>query len=221
MLGNGDGEGIENAGIMPRALSDLFKLIENSKSKNIEYRLNLSYLEIYNEAIRDLLSDSDKALELREDPYNGSQVVNLSEIVVTNTTDVFKLLTKGNSNRTVESTNLNEASSRSHAILQIVVESKDKSDSLDPKVIVGKFVLVDLAGSERSSTTKNTGMRLIEGGNINRSLLALGTCINKLVETSEKGTKVFIPWRDSKLTRILKVKYNCLILGLPWRKLKN
>jgi len=70
---------------------------------------------------------------------------------------------------------------------------------------LGKFVLVDLAGSERSSSTKNTGLRLIEGGNINKSLLALGTCINGLVEASDKGSKIFIPWRDSKLTRILKV----------------
>jgi len=91
MLGNGDS--IDNAGIMPRALSDLFKLIEKSKGKNTEFRLNLSYIEIYNETIRDLLSDSDKTLSLREDPNNGCQIVNLNEINVTNATDVFKLLT--------------------------------------------------------------------------------------------------------------------------------
>jgi len=91
MLGNGDS--IDNAGVMPRSLSDLFKIIDKSKTTNIEYRLNLSYIEIYNESIRDLLSDSDKALSLREDPNYGCQVVNLSEVLVNSATDTFKLLT--------------------------------------------------------------------------------------------------------------------------------
>ena len=91
MLGNGDS--IDNAGVMPRSLSDLFKIIDKCKTTNMEYRLNLSYIEIYNESIRDLLSDSDKALSLREDPNYGCQVVNLSEVLVNSATDTFKLLT--------------------------------------------------------------------------------------------------------------------------------
>ena len=91
MLGNG--ENVDNAGVMPRSLSDLFKTIEKNKSSTTEFRLNLSYIEIYNETIRDLLSDVDKALALREDPNNGIQIVNLQEISVTSATDVFKLLT--------------------------------------------------------------------------------------------------------------------------------
>jgi len=91
MLGNGDS--IDNAGVMPRALRDLFKIIDKCKTTNMEYRLNLSYIEVYNESIRDLLSDSDKGLSLREDPNYGCQVVNLSEVLVNSATDMFKLLT--------------------------------------------------------------------------------------------------------------------------------
>lgn len=116
------------------------------------------------------------------------------------------MLSKGNKNRSEEYTSVNEVSSRSHAILQVKLEMKDKVMALDNHVIVGNFTLVDLAGSERGSATKNSGLRLVESGNINKSLLALGTCINILVDSSIKSKQsVFIPWRDSKLTRILKV----------------
>ncbi len=101
----------------------------------------------------------------------------------------------------------NEVSSRSHAILQVSLEMKDKVTGIDTQITLGNFTLVDLAGSERGSSYKNTGPRLIESGNINKSLLALANCINILVDSSTKGTKAFIPWRDSKLTRILKVTF--------------
>ena len=97
---------------------------------------------------------------------------------------------------------MNETSSRSHAVLQIFVENKLKDK--ESEVIVGKFILVDLAGSERAANTQNSGIRLIEGASINKSLLSLGNCINALVDISNGSGKTFIPWRDSKLTRILK-----------------
>ena len=109
----------------------------------------------------------------------------------------------GNKNRTTEATNANEESSRSHALLMISVENKDKNGK-NSDIIVGKFILVDLAGSERSSNISDAS-RIIESGNINKSLLTLGSVINALVDQSLRKSKVFIPWRDSKLTRILKV----------------
>lgn len=188
----------EEPGIMVRSLSDLFSIIESGNSNNI--RVKLTYIEIYNETLRDLLGTGE-TLELREDPIKGSQLVGVNEMEVNNSTEVFTLLLKGNKNRTTEATNMNETSSRSHAVLQIMVENRKSNTD----VTAGKFILVDLAGSERATNSKNTGLRLIEGGNINKSLLALGNCINALYDISNGVSKSFIPWRDSKLTRILKV----------------
>ena len=198
MLGTGD-----EPGIMVHSLSDLFSNIEKSKQER-EFTLKLSYVEVYNETLRDLLEKGEN-LELREDPTKGSHVAGLSETEVVNVTEVFKLLLKGNKNRTTEATNVNESSSRSHAVLQISV-NKGISSQQKNENILAKFILVDLAGSERAANTQNTGMRLVEGGNINRSLLNLGNCINALVEISNGAEKTFVPWRNSKLTRILKVK---------------
>ena len=112
----------------------------------------------------------------------------------------------GNKNRTMEATGANQVSSRSHAVLQIVVEHKDKNQGVVEELTIGKLSLVDLAGSERAANTNNRGMRMIEGANINKSLLALGNCITMLSEKSEKGGRAnHIPYRDSKLTRLLKV----------------
>lgn len=198
MLGNE-----ENPGIMPLTLQELFSKIEVYSNER-EYKIKLWYLEIYNENIRDLLSSTDEYLDLREDPQKGISVSNISEINVTSSGDIMHLLKKGNKNRTQEATNANETSSRSHAILQVQVEYKDKITGLETEIKVGKLSLIDLAGSERASATQNRGIRLIEGANINRSLLTLGNCINALCEASEKGTKPYIPYRDSKLTRLLK-----------------
>lgn len=107
-----------------------------------------------------------------------------------------------------ESTGANEASSRSHAVLQVSVEEKDRDTGIEAEIRVAKLSLIDLAGSERASNTHNKGMRMIEGSNINKSLLALGNCINALSENMEKGLKNYIPYRDSKLTRLLKVTIN-------------
>jgi kinesin family protein 18/19 len=188
-------------GIMVRTLSDLFSAINSTSDSKFKVKLN--YIEIYNETLRDLLGTGE-SLELREDPAKGCIVVGVNDMEVTESNEVFKLLLKGNKARTTESTNVNETSSRSHAVLQITIENR-KNNS--PEMTTARLILVDLAGSERASATKNTGIRLLEGANINKSLLALGNCINALVDINNTGnSKSFIPWRDSKLTRILKVR---------------
>jgi len=200
MLGTEDKEGI-----MVLTLKELFDKISFYSSER-EYKVKLWYLEIYNENIRDLLaSNNEEYLDLREDPTKGVSVANINELTVTSCKDIMQLLRKGNKNRTTEATNANETSSRSHAILQVQVEYKDKVTGLEAEIKIGKLSLIDLAGSERASANFSRGIRLIEGANINRSLLTLGNCINALCEANEKGTKPYIPYRDSKLTRLLKV----------------
>ena len=199
MLGTEDQEGI-----MVLTLKELFDKI-NVYSKEREYKVKLWYIEIYNENIRDLLSTSEEYLDLREDPNKGLSISTISELNVTSCADIMQLLKKGNRNRTQEATNANETSSRSHAILQVQIEYKEKASGIDVEIKTGKLSMIDLAGSERASATQNRGIRLIEGANINRSLLTLGNCINALCEANEKGTKPYVPYRDSKLTRLLKV----------------
>lgn len=144
----------------------------------------------------------DEYLDLREDPINGPCVAGLTEIVTKNGEEIMKLLHQGNEKRTQQPTAANEVSSRSHAVLSVVVESKERAPGTVAKIKVGKLSLIDLAGSERAANTQNRGVRLLEGANINRSLLALGNCINALGEKGNKGN--FVPYRDSKLTRLLK-----------------
>ena len=202
-----------NPGIMPLTLQDLFKKV--NKYKDREYKLKFWYLEIYNENIRDLLkfiekpttyiNDDNEYLDLREDPIKGIMVSGITEVNVNNSNDMLKILKRGNRNRTIEATGANETSSRSHAILQVSIEYKEKNSGIDYEIKYSKLSLVDLAGSERASTTQNRGIRLIEGANINRSLLTLGNCINALCDAVSKGIKKpYVPYRDSKLTRLLK-----------------
>ena len=209
MLGNDS-----NPGIMPLTLRELFNKVNLLSDR--EYKLKFWYLEIYNENIRDLLkfvnknnnnleNTSNEYLDLREDPERGIVVSGITEINVTNSSDMLKILKRGNRNRTQEATGANETSSRSHAILQVSIEYKDKNSGIDIEIKFSKLSLIDLAGSERASATQNRGIRLIEGANINRSLLTLGNCINALCDASMKGNKKpYIPYRDSKLTRLLK-----------------
>ena len=197
MLGNDD-----NPGIMPLTIKELFSKIQSLTER--EYTVKLWYLEIYNENIKDLMTNSDECLDLREDPNKGVVVSGITELTATSSEHILNILKKGNKNRTTEATNANETSSRSHAILQILVSYKDKNCGINYEIKYGKLSLIDLAGSERASATLNRGIRLIEGANINRSLLTLGNCINALCEANEKGTKPYIPYRDSKLTRLLK-----------------
>ena len=197
MLGNE-----ENPGIMSLTLNELFDKIKSYPER--EYTVKLWYLEIYNENIRDLLVNNSENLELREDPNKGLIVNGITEMVPKSSEHILSILKKGNKNRTTESTNANETSSRSHAILQINVSYKEKASGINYEIKYGKLNLIDLAGSERASVTKNKGARLFEGANINKSLLTLGNCINALCEANEKGIKTYIPYRDSKLTRLLK-----------------
>ncbi|XP_037082432.1 kinesin-like protein KIF19 [Pollicipes pollicipes] len=190
----------EQPGIMVRALNDLFKAME-ARREEIDFKMTLSYLEIYNENIRDLLKPSSHTLELREDAKKGTiDVAGLSEVTTLNTKEVMRLLTKGNKERTMESTAANKTSSRSHALLQVNVRQQSRVRDITETVKIGRLYMIDLAGSERAKRTKNQGKRLQEGAHINRSLLALGNCINAL---AVKGSK-YVNYRDSKLTRLLK-----------------
>lgn len=189
----------ENPGIMILTLQDMFEKIEQeSAARGLVFRVTLSYIEVYNENLRDLLSPSPEYLDLREDPIKGPVVAGVTAVSATSTVEVMTMLRRGNKNRTQEPTAANQESSRSHAVLQIYVEQGEKHGKSKK---IGKLSLIDLAGSERASTTQNKGIRLIEGANINRSLLALGNCINALA-TAGHGS--FVPYRDSKLTRLLK-----------------
>ncbi|KAK8928721.1 125 kDa kinesin-related protein [Platanthera zijinensis] len=186
---------LENPGVMVLAIKDLFSKIRQ-RSFNGSYSLLLSYLEVYNETVRDLLSPR-RPLVLREDKQ-GTIAAGLTQYRAYSTDEVMQLLQQGNRNRTTEPTRVNETSSRSHAILQIITEYQVK-ESLNVDTRVGKLSLIDLAGSERALATDLRTQRSIEGANINRSLLALSSCINALVEG-----KRHIPYRNSKLTQLLK-----------------
>ena len=188
-----------NPGLMVLTLQDLFKKV-NENTDGTEYSISISYLEVYNEHIRDLLNfaSGDKYLDLREDPIKGIVVSGITEIYANSAMHILELLQKGNKNRTTECTAANTHSSRSHAILQIVIQNKDV---MNERIKVGKLNMIDLAGSERASLTSNRGARLLEGANINRSLLSLANCINALAKGQRKR---FVPYRDSKLTRLLK-----------------
>ncbi|XP_071796693.1 kinesin-like protein KIF19 [Asterias amurensis] len=185
-------------GIMARALNDLFETM-NARSEDSVYKVTMSYLEIYNEMIRDLLNPASGYLDLREDASGNVQVAGISEVSTDSTKEVMSLLMEGNKERTQEPTAANKTSSRSHAVLQVTVQERNRVHTTSQEVRIGKLFMIDLAGSERASQTKNRGKRMIEGAHINRSLLALGNCINALCE----GGK-YVNYRDSKLTRILK-----------------
>ncbi|EEB13334.1 predicted protein [Pediculus humanus corporis] len=189
-------------GIMVRALHEIFNFVKNTNLPQ-NYNVTMSYLEIYNENIRDLLNPETGFLELREDQKEKTvHVVKLSEVSTSSTEEMIRLLQKGNKARTMEPTALNKTSSRSHALLSINVRQtfpSAKNEKLKARIKQGKLFMIDLAGSERASQTKNRGKRLVEGAHINRSLLALGNCINAL-----SGGATYVNYRDSKLTRLLK-----------------
>lgn len=186
---------MENPGVMVLAIKDLFSKVRQ-RSYDGSHSIQLSYLEVYNETVRDLLSPG-RPLLLREDKQ-GIVAAGLTQYRAYSTDEVMKLLQQGNQNRTTEPTRMNETSSRSHAILQVVVEYR-YLDGANIVARVGKLSLIDLAGSERALATDQRTQRSLEGANINRSLLALSSCINALVEG-----KRHIPYRNSKLTQLLK-----------------
>eukprot|EP00656_Telonema_subtile_P020540 TRINITY_DN2164_c0_g1_i1.p1 TRINITY_DN2164_c0_g1~~TRINITY_DN2164_c0_g1_i1.p1 ORF type:complete len:807 (-),score=268.75 TRINITY_DN2164_c0_g1_i1:182-2602(-) len=190
----------EMRGIIPNSFEHVFDNIAADQTK--EFLVRASYLEIYNEEIRDLLGkDSKSKLELKEDKDKGVYVKDLNTFVVRNVQEIDHVMNVGQKNRTVGATLMNQDSSRSHSIFTITVETSepDPADPKKNKIKAGKLNLVDLAGSERQGKTGATGERLKEATKINLSLSALGNCISALVD----GKSTHIPYRDSKLTRML------------------
>lgn len=193
---------IERSGLIFLTLEELFRKIRSSTFTDYEFSVKISYLEIYNEQVRDLLTNAEENLMILEDPQKGVFVADLTETSVASQNEVMQLVRAGNSKRIMASTAANTFSSRSHAIVQVLIERKEKTAGVKGTVLQSKLSLIDLAGSERAAATENRGLRMLEGANINRSLLALGNCINILSDTNKKGA--FVPYRDSKLTRLLK-----------------
>ncbi|XP_044019738.1 chromosome-associated kinesin KIF4 [Aphidius gifuensis] len=189
-------------GVIPRAVSDIFKTI--SLKTDWKYKVTVSFIELYQEQVYDLLSEKtrkESILDIREeikDETKGIKVVGLSEIEVKNVDDTFKCLSQGSAGRATGATNMNNQSSRSHAIFTITVYQQKIDDN--DTAMTSKFQLVDLAGSERSKKTGATGERFKEGVNINKGLLALGNVISAL---GDNNSSAFIGYRDSKLTRLL------------------
>ncbi|XP_071244849.1 kinesin-like protein KIF16B isoform X13 [Salvelinus alpinus] len=209
MMGNpGD------AGLIPRICEGLFSRIAGmTRWDEASFRTEVSYLEIYNERVRDLLrrkSTQTYNLRVREHPKDGPYVEDLSKHLVQNYHDVDELMEAGNINRTTAATDMNDTSSRSHAIFTINF-TQAKFDTEMPCETISKIHLVDLAGSERADATGSTAVRLKEGGNINKSLVTLGNVISALADLSQDGVntnlkkkQVFVPYRDSVLTWLLK-----------------
>jgi len=192
----------QHPGIIFLTMQELFEKIgERSDEKQTE--VSLSYLEIYNETIRDLLvpGGSKQGLMLREDFNQAVTVAGLSSHHPKDVQEVMDMIVQGNEFRTVSPTAANAVSSRSHAVLQINIAQKDRNADVNEPHTMATLSIIDLAGSERASATKNRGERLLEGANINKSLLALGSCINALCDPRKTN---HVPYRNSKLTRLLK-----------------
>ncbi|KAF4213748.1 hypothetical protein CNMCM8980_008992 [Aspergillus fumigatiaffinis] len=192
----------QQPGIIFLTMQELFERIEErSGEKHTE--VSLSYLEIYNETIRDLLvpGGSKGGLMLREDTNKSVSVSGLSSHHPQNVQQVMDMIMRGNECRTMSPTEANATSSRSHAVLQINIAQKDRNADVNEPHTMATLSIIDLAGSERASATKNRGERLLEGANINKSLLALGSCINALCDPRKRN---HVPYRNSKLTRLLK-----------------
>ncbi|KAK1569775.1 kinesin motor domain-containing protein [Colletotrichum navitas] len=192
----------QHPGIIFMTMQELFEKI-NERSQDKTTEITLSYLEIYNETIRDLLipGGSKQGLMLREDSNQAVSVAGLTSHHPKNVQEVMDMIVQGNEWRTVSPTEANATSSRSHAVLQINVAQKDRNADVNEPHTMATLSIIDLAGSERASATKNRGERLLEGANINKSLLALGSCINALCDPRKTN---HVPYRNSKLTRLLK-----------------
>ncbi|MCJ1370282.1 kinesin-like protein Klp8 [Loxospora ochrophaea] len=199
----------EESGVIPRICQNMFERITAiQKDKTLKCTVEVSYLEIYNERVRDLLNPSTKGnLKVREHPSTGPYVEDLAKLVVRSFQEIENLMDEGNKARTVAATNMNETSSRSHAVFTLTLTQKrhDVETSMDTEK-VAKISLVDLAGSERATSTGATGARLKEGAEINRSLSTLGRVIAALADlsTGKKKNMSMVPYRDSILTWLLK-----------------
>ena len=216
---SGDTDSEENKGIIPRICENLFKRVRSeTKEGKKKFMIICSYFEIYNEMLRDLLDPARgikkkgpgpqkiSQLQIKESKALGVYVKGLHEVVVDDEKKIMELMNQGNAHRTSGETKMNARSSRSHSIFTMKIHQKDAED--ETRSVFARLNLVDLAGSERASKTEATGSRLKEGANINKSLMALGNVINALAEKANAGDarkkkKVFIPYRNSKLTRVL------------------
>uniref|UniRef100_A0A3B4AE49 Uncharacterized protein n=1 Tax=Periophthalmus magnuspinnatus TaxID=409849 RepID=A0A3B4AE49_9GOBI len=203
MMGNS-----EQPGLIPRLCCSLFERVHKEENESHNFKVEVSYMEIYNEKVRDLLDPkgSRQSLKVREHKVLGPYVDGLSQLAVTSFEDIEVLMSEGNKSRTVAATNMNEESSRSHAVFSIIVtQTLYDLQSGNSGEKVSKMSLVDLAGSERVSKTGAAGERLKEGSNINKSLTTLGCVISALADQSTgKGKAKFVPYRDSVLTWLLK-----------------
>nr|XP_060610644.1 kinesin-like protein KIF13B [Anolis sagrei ordinatus] len=203
MMGTAD-----QPGLIPRLCSTLFERAQKEESEEQSFKVEVSYMEIYNEKVRDLLDPkgSRQSLKVREHSVYGPYVDGLSKLAVASYKDIESLMSEGNKSRTVAATNMNEESSRSHAVFKIILTHTlydVKSGTSGEKV--GKLSLVDLAGSERATKTGAAGDRLKEGSNINKSLTTLGLVISALADQAAgKNKNKFVPYRDSVLTWLLK-----------------
>ncbi|XP_072765533.1 kinesin-like protein KIF13A isoform X4 [Anoplolepis gracilipes] len=206
MMGSG-----ENKGIIPRLCDSLFDMIAKQQSSELTYKVEVSYMEIYNEKVHDLLDpkQNKQSLKVREHNVLGPYVDGLSQLAVTSFQDIDNLMAEGNKSRTVAATNMNSESSRSHAVFSVILTqtlTDSKSGVSGEKV--SRMSLVDLAGSERAVKTGAVGDRLKEGSNINKSLTTLGLVISKLADqnsvNNNKKKDNFVPYRDSVLTWLLK-----------------
>ncbi|KAK2861138.1 hypothetical protein FQN49_004504 [Arthroderma sp. PD_2] len=203
----------EQPGLIPRTCEDLFQRIENSESPDITYNVRVSYFEVYNEHVRDLLvprTDPPYYLKIRESPTDGPYVKDLTDVPVRNIAEIMRYMRKGDASRTTASTKMNDTSSRSHAVFTIMLKQIHHDLSSDETTErVARIRLVDLAGSERAKSTEATGKRLREGSNINKSLTTLGRVIASLADPKQgrqpgRKTKDVVPYRDSILTWLLK-----------------
>ncbi|XP_026672214.1 kinesin-like protein KIF13B isoform X3 [Ceratina calcarata] len=205
MMGSG-----ENKGIIPRLCDNLFDMIAKQQSSELTYKVEVSYMEIYNEKVHDLLDPkpNKQSLKVREHNVLGPYVDGLSQLAVTSFQDIDNLMVEGNKSRTVAATNMNSESSRSHAVFSVILTQTltNMTRGVSGEK-VSRMSLVDLAGSERAVKTGAVGDRLKEGSNINKSLTTLGLVISKLADQnsgSNKNKDKFVPYRDSVLTWLLK-----------------
>lgn len=204
----------DNPGLIPRTCEDLFQRIESSRSPDISYHVRISYFEVYNEHVRDLLvprTDPPYYLRIRESPSDGPYVKDLTEVTVRSFPELLRYMRKGDMSRTVASTKMNDTSSRSHAVFTITLKQIHHDLATDETTErTARIRLVDLAGSERAKSTEATGQRLREGSNINKSLTTLGRVIAALADPKQarqghrKARENLVPYRDSILTWLLK-----------------
>ena len=184
-------------GIIPNAFSHIFGFIK-TEGESKKFLVRCSFVEIYNEEIRDLLGDANKKLDIKENPKKGTYVKDLTFVNIKDSNDIEKCLNKGNKNRHVGQTSMNDQSSRSHSLFTVYLEIEEKGQDGNGRIKSGKLNLVDLAGSERVGKTNATGQTFDEGKKINLSLTALGSVIDAL-----SSNRKYIPYKDSKLTRLL------------------